>query len=94
MKPHPLVGTVWRHKKRGSLYTVMGSCHIEATQTLALLYYASADESWWVRPVSEFLDGRFERVWPARYQCEACRDTGYKDYAAYRMDPCDHGGKR
>ena len=23
--------------------------------------------------------------------CPLCDDTGYKDYAGFRMDPCDHG---
>jgi hypothetical protein len=68
----PKHGTLWRHVKTGHLYHVVQGCVIEATLTPAVLYtaattfgavteYAHACVSW-VRPLSEFLDGRFEAL--------------------------------
>ena len=47
---------VWRHKVRGSIYTVIGEMD-------GIVYYIShADGRKWWRPFDEFYDGRFERV--------------------------------
>jgi hypothetical protein len=54
-------GTVWRHRKTGHLYMVWGHCVIEATLTPAILYTRWPERDvFWVRPLTEFLDGRFE----------------------------------
>lgn len=68
-----LIGTIWRHKKRGITYEVMAdqaSMQCSAAPEFERLF---DDEDWivyrnittglvWVRPAPEFLDGRFERV--------------------------------
>lgn len=50
----------WRHRKGGH-YQVAGHCLIEATREAGVLYYG---RSMFIRcrPLSEFLDGRFERL--------------------------------
>jgi hypothetical protein len=68
----PHAGSIWRHRS-GSLYRVQGWVVIEATVTPAVAYcrvHESNDQpqpaTWvdglpWVRPLDEFLDGRFTR---------------------------------
>lgn len=59
----PLAGSRWVHRN-GGRYVVVSKCIIEATLTPAVAYEADGEPaSWtWVRPLSEFLDGRFTRV--------------------------------
>jgi hypothetical protein len=57
----------WRHKKRGTTYTVVGECQVQAEEPLtdyeiAVVYRSEADGSLWVRRRSEFHDGRFETL--------------------------------
>lgn len=57
----------WRHVKRGTTYTVRGvvqlQCAVpELDGVYAVLYVSEGDGREWVRPVEEFLDGRFERI--------------------------------
>ena len=54
--------TVYRHKKTGGLYTEMARGKLEADLTPMVIYRAHKDGTVWVRPVSEFDDGRFEKV--------------------------------
>ena len=60
------VGTVWRHRSSGHLYTVVGICQLEATWRPAVLYVwlnnpdAVQPEGPIARDREEFLDGRFE----------------------------------
>lgn len=78
----PATGTIWRHRKRGSVYEIVGrakmqmeTTHIpridlvsgfyvkDTMEALSLIVYRSlSDDTLWVRPESEFMDGRFERV--------------------------------
>jgi hypothetical protein len=55
-----------RHKKRGSEYAVIGHGKIQTDVPLKdydeVVVYQSEDGTIWVRPVSEFMDGRFENV--------------------------------
>jgi hypothetical protein len=60
----PVVGTVWRHKKSGGVYTVIGTCRLEATNAPAYLYTSTANGVIWARDMDEFLDGRFENITP------------------------------
>jgi hypothetical protein len=54
----------WRHLKSGKPVIVMGVCLLEKDCGPAVAYreFASPDAPWWVRPLDEFLDGRFEKV--------------------------------
>lgn len=64
MSADPLAyGARYRHKKTGNVYTVHCTAKIEATLTDAVIYQREDNTPGrWVRPVSEFLDGRFERI--------------------------------
>jgi hypothetical protein len=47
---------VWRHKKRGSVYTIVGR------ERGGVWYVAHADGRRWWRDENEFWDGRYERA--------------------------------
>ncbi len=56
----PDTGRVWTHVKTGGRYVVMLECIIEATQEPAVAYTSETPGNpVWIRPVAEFLDGRF-----------------------------------
>ncbi len=61
----PLTGQTYRHKKTGHLYRVLfADARIEAGNVEAVIY-RRVDETGgvpWVRPYTEFCDGRFEHV--------------------------------
>lgn len=61
-KMRPVIGSRWRHKKRGTVYTVQGfgQCQVDDNplDMAEMVIYFDASKAW-VRPVSEFLDGRF-----------------------------------
>lgn len=59
-----LVGTLWKHKKTGGLYTIVRAAKIEADLTPAIVYEDRSGNVW-VRPEAEFMDGRFEPINPA-----------------------------
>lgn len=48
-----------KHVKTGGLYVVLCEAVIEATMTKAVVYKSIHDGTVWVRPSSEFCDGRF-----------------------------------
>jgi hypothetical protein len=55
--------TLWRHRKTGGVYTISGMCQIEATNEPGVLYSSVQHEGpLWCRPISEFIDGRFEPI--------------------------------
>jgi hypothetical protein len=54
----PRAGGWWRHRK-GGVYQVVCVAYIEATMTPAVVYRSAGGGLCWVRPVAEFLDGRF-----------------------------------
>jgi hypothetical protein len=70
--------TRWRHKKRGTTYTFVGVCEVQAEEPLtdyevAVVYRSEQDGRLWVRRKSEFNDGRFEALPSSaltRPQCE------------------------
>jgi hypothetical protein len=69
MSDLPPIGSDWMHAKTGGLYSVVTYAMIEATLTPAVVYaggngYHADGQTWkiWVRPVSEFMDGRFVRL--------------------------------
>ncbi len=55
-----------RHKKRGSIYSVIGYGFVQTDAPLTdyseVVVYRADDGSTWVRPPSEFEDGRFEEI--------------------------------
>ena len=54
----------WRHLKTGATYVVIANdAVIEASLTPAIAYCPLGPAGpMWVRPLAEFLDGRFERI--------------------------------
>lgn len=59
------MGQYWRHKKTGHEYIIEGFCVIEASMAPAVLYRQhkggeAYSATLWARPVTEFMDGRFE----------------------------------
>jgi hypothetical protein len=54
-------GTVWQHRK-GGIYSVLAVALIEATLAEVVVYEAHEDGTVWVRPMDEFLDGRFTQL--------------------------------
>lgn len=53
---------IWKHKKTGGIYQFEQECRIEATNTPAVMYRSLETGISWVRPLYEFLDGRFEKI--------------------------------
>lgn len=60
---------VWLHEKTGGLYIVVTDALLESDATTNMVVYKSlVSGQCWVRPASEFHDGRFQLL-PAR-DCE------------------------
>ena len=57
------LGSLWRHLKTNTLYTVRDIVVVESDLSLAVSYTQLKDKSriHWIRPLDEFLDGRFKR---------------------------------
>lgn len=57
------IGSLWRHLKTDNLYTVKDIVIVESDLTLAVSYKRLRDTNrlHWLRPLAEFLDGRFKR---------------------------------
>lgn len=59
-------GERWQHVKRGSEYTLIGHARLQTSGELSdmdnMVVYRADDGTLWVRPVSEFYDGRFARA--------------------------------
>lgn len=54
---------IWRHVKSDGLYTVVDqNAIIEATMAPAVCYRSLFDGQVWVRPATEFFDGRFVNI--------------------------------
>jgi hypothetical protein len=60
----PKPGDRAKHLKTGGMYRVLCVARIEANLDLAVVYESESDGEKWIRPVIEFLDGRFE-LYPA-----------------------------
>ncbi len=63
-------GTIVRHRKRGTKYTVIGNATLQASvptaDETALVIYEGEDGKLWARPAVEFFDGRFENISPSK----------------------------
>lgn len=57
------IGSIWRHIESDTLYTVKDIVVVESDLTLAVSYKCLGDNLHlhWLRPLDEFLDGRFKR---------------------------------
>ena len=59
-------GLTVRHRKRGTVYTVVGNATLQTSAPIAddatLVVYQGEDGKFWARPAVEFFDGRFESV--------------------------------
>ena len=55
---HKIVGKNFIHKKTGRLYQVSQLAYRESDLEVMVIYH-DEDMVHWVRPVSEFMDGRF-----------------------------------
>ena len=57
-------GSIWRHKKTENLYMVKDLVVMESDLQVAVAYSGVTENSrlTWVRPLAEFMDGRFDRV--------------------------------
>ena len=53
---------IWKHKKAGGLYRIIMRGFIEASGVDAYVYRCEKTGETWIRPASEFQDGRFELV--------------------------------
>jgi hypothetical protein len=64
--PEPDPGQIYRHKRRGGIYTVLGRASLQTNQPIEddqeLVIYRAQDGRLWARPVGEFYDGRFEHI--------------------------------
>ena len=66
----PEKGSTWKHLKRGSTYTIVGVGTMQVNGDLdntQVVIYRGYDRlggfvEFWVRPLDEFMDGRFEPI--------------------------------
>lgn len=58
----PTVGSHWLHRKSGGTYYVLAVGKIEADLIPAVVYQSTYDDKVWVRPLANFMDGRFEQT--------------------------------
>lgn len=56
----------WRHKRRNTVYERIGGAEVQASEPIregdVVTVYRDREGKLWVRPVTEFYDGRFEPV--------------------------------
>jgi len=53
---------LWKHKKTGHLYRIMGFALIEKGLVPAVIYARDGELTQFIRPCDEFFDGRFRQV--------------------------------
>ena len=53
---------MYRHIKTGNVYEVICNAYLESTGELMVVYRGAITGGRWIRPASEFCDGRFERI--------------------------------
>lgn len=55
-------GRRYRHLKRDSTYVLIALAYLESDMTPVVVYKSEDTDRVWVRPQSEFCDGRFESI--------------------------------
>lgn len=50
-----------KHRKGGE-YVIVGTGWVEADMSLVVVYRKVDDSALWVRPMAEFIDGRFTKI--------------------------------
>ena len=90
----PIAGDRVKHKKRGTSYVVKGAALLQTTNPLGddaeLIIYESVEGVLYARPVTEFVDGRFEELEPLQSvlpefteeDCEAAVCGNYRKVSA------------
>ena len=60
----PEINSIWKHLKTGREYAVIVLAEMESDETEVVVYerHGCYDGHIWVRPLSEFMDGRFQRL--------------------------------
>lgn len=61
---HNLIGEIYCHQKTGKKYEFLGMALWEPTKQTAVIYRCMESEMVWIRPATEFFDGRFQIVLP------------------------------
>lgn len=56
-----LIGTLWRHRNGGT-YEIVLIAYRERDRQLDVVYRAEPSDNVFVRPLAEFMDGRFEPI--------------------------------
>lgn len=59
--PFPEIGSKWRHLKGGA-YEIVTNARNEATLEAVVVYRDEIVGMTWVRPLAEFIDGRFTKI--------------------------------
>jgi len=79
----------YRHKSRGTVYTLIGVGHAQGTMVDedAVVLYRGDDGKLWCRPQAEFNDGRFEEIAPA----PTAGDELVERLVRYANNAEDHG---
>jgi hypothetical protein len=60
--PEPAPEILWVHKKTNSPYRILRFAVQEDTLQPVVVYEALSDGSVWIRPCSQFFDGRFRQM--------------------------------
>lgn len=55
----PDTGRIWTHVRTDGRYLVLGECVIEKDAVPAVAYRDASGGAIWIRPLAEFMDGRF-----------------------------------
>ncbi|HEY3696512.1 DUF1653 domain-containing protein [Phenylobacterium sp.] len=57
---------LYRHLKTGRIYAVLHAhAELESDRSVVVIYQGVDEETIWVRPASEFHDGRFAKLRPS-----------------------------
>lgn len=78
MSGKPNESEIWQHRKSGGLYMIMSEeATLEKDLSKQVIYTSLFDGAVWIRPYSEFFDGRFINV--SVDEVKDCRPEGERD---------------